>query len=241
MNLVPPPVQIFVVCAALLTVYLLFAAGLTITHRKIQQRRYRQRMGEYRKTGLDPYLVPESLRDLIPLARKWETSGVDERRQRQRTATSADKLELSQQIVGHEDMILAWLSLFDSRPKIREAMAFESMLRSFQELQLVIDERYPPDTETLQVDFVRDTPAPDQFPRAARFKPRFLKNLPAWTSAVVGIPVFIISFIVWGKVWSFLVPHGSSELGLVLVNFLSASTAGMTLILLDRLYELRQS
>jgi hypothetical protein len=241
MDFVPSPVQIFVICAALLAIYLLFSISLTIVERNIKQRRYKQLMNEYRKTGLDPYQVPEPLRDLIPLAKKWEASDAAERRQLQRAATNADKLELSQQIVGHVDTILAWLSLYKSHPATREAMAFESMLHSFQEMQLTIDDRYPPDNEALQVDFARQTPAPVWLPRAARYKPRFLKNLPTWTSAAIGIPVFIVSFVVWGKVWSFLMPHSPSAIGLVVVNFLSASVVVMTLILLDRLYELRQS
>ncbi len=241
MDLTHPLPNSILTCGVLLGSYLLFLGSLSITQRKIRRHRYLQRMTEYRKTGLDPNQVPESLRVLIPLAKKWEASSPEERRSLQRRATATDKLELSQGIVGHEDTILAWLKSCGGRSLTREAAAYESMLRSFHEMHFIVDDRYLPENETFQIDFPRQVPAPDHFPRASRFRPRFLRTLPAWTIFVIGTPVYIINFLIWGKLWSIFFPSNSSEAGLVIVGFVSTFMMLVALTILERLYELHQT
>lgn len=230
--------QIIFACIALQASYLLFFAILNAVQRAIRRRRYNQRMEEYKQTGLDPHQVPESLRELIPLAKKWEAQDANERQQLRAKATSTDKLELSQRIVGHEDAIWLWLKSFQNQRPTHEAAAFYSMLRSFQELQLIVDDYYLPDNETTQVAFMRQTSAPERLLRAAHYKPRFLKSLPIWASAIIGFPVFILNFLIWGSLWAIMFPHDPSLTGLALTNFLSALMVGITLTLLDRWYGL---
>lgn len=230
-----PPSLIFT-CTLLLACQVLFFAALAAVQRKSQQHRYNQRLAQYRKTGLDPDKVPKRLQELIPLARKWEAQDSLERQHLQRTTTLADKLELSQQMVGHEDFILDWLSLFKGHALSREAAAYAAMLLSFQEMQLIVDDRYLADNEAVEVAFARHSPAPARLPRAARYRPRFLKNLPLWAYFVIYILLYSGNFIMGGKLWAFLFPHDASTTGLAIVGFLSALIASITATLVDRWY-----
>ncbi len=220
--------------------YLIFLSVLAIAERKVRQRRHQQRMNEYRKTGLEPNQIPSSLHELIPLAKKWEAHSPEERRTLQRKAAATDKLELSQGIVGHEDIILAWLKSCGGRSPTREVAAYESMLRNFHEMQFIVDDHYLPENATFQIDFPRQAPMPEYFPRASRFRPRFLRSLPAWAFFVIGIPIYIVNFLIWGKLWFLLLPQSLSEAGLATVGFVSSFTVLVALTILDRLYRLCQ-
>ncbi len=83
---------------------------------------------------LDPALVPEDLRDLIPLAEKWGVGDDIIRSDIEDGATESEKRDLMSKVNGRLERINAWIDSFSHA----DAMTDEAA--AFMYLALAVDE-----------------------------------------------------------------------------------------------------
>jgi hypothetical protein len=85
-------------------------------------------------TAFDPSHVPEDLRDLVPLARKWGI-GDDVERAKLIESASAEELQALQEAVSPKSARIAeWLDSFPQNALSNEAAAFMYLLEVVDEL-----------------------------------------------------------------------------------------------------------
>ena len=93
----------------------------------------------YKAPKLDPDQVPESLRDLLPLAGKWGIGDDIIRSDLQAKVKVDEKRELQEALKGKSAAITGWLDSFGTDPMSAEAGAFMYMLLGIEEMGLKIE------------------------------------------------------------------------------------------------------
>ena len=86
---------------------------------------------------LNPDLVPEDLRDLIPMAEKWGINDDIIRSDFHEKSSAKSKLELKEKLNGRIDRINEWLDSFKENQMTEEAGAFMFMTLGADEMQLL--------------------------------------------------------------------------------------------------------
>ncbi len=86
--------------------------------------------------GLDPEKVPETLRDLVPLAEKWGIADDAIRSYNSRHSTKEEKLALKYALEGRTAAISEWLETFKDAPPCEEAESFWRMLDAYNRMKL---------------------------------------------------------------------------------------------------------
>jgi hypothetical protein len=79
--------------------------------------------------------VPEGLRHLVPLAKKWGIGDDVERGEFIERASDADRQALMDAIAPHQNEITAWLDSFGTSPMTDEAAAFMYMQLAVEEMR----------------------------------------------------------------------------------------------------------
>ena len=92
----------------------------------------------YQPPDLDPNQVPDDLRDLLPLAKKWGIGDDIIRDDMRQKSSTAEKRELIQQLEGKTQRINNWLDTFDNDEFTPESSAFLFLLLCHEEI-LVLD------------------------------------------------------------------------------------------------------
>ncbi len=83
---------------------------------------------------IDPEQVPEHLRDLIPMAKKWGIGDDIIRDDFEEKATEAEKKEFQDILRGRTAEVTAWLDIFKHpKPMPEEAVPFMYMLQALEE------------------------------------------------------------------------------------------------------------
>jgi len=86
---------------------------------------------------LNPVNVPDSLRDLIPMAEKWGIGDDVIRYDFEEKASQADKDEFRNRLRGRTAAVTAWLDSYrPDKPMSEEAAAFMYMLEALDESKL---------------------------------------------------------------------------------------------------------
>ena len=179
---------------------------------------YRRKMEEHRKnTGLDPYAVPIRLRHLLPVVKKWAIENDIERVNTYKEASSHDRFALSKSIAGKTEVINQWLTTFGNRPLTPEAKSFYLVLKLTEETGTVI-EPFSDSTNLLSMNSLDQV---NVSPQSIYYGKARIVKVPSVVRMVLGLILFIIYFIVFGKVWAFFSPGTSSAVGLIAVSFLS--------------------
>lgn len=98
------------------------------------QRKYGRTAESRPDIEIDPANVPESLRDLIPMAEKWGIGDDVIRSDFEAKATQAEKDEFRNLVRGRTAAVTAWLDSFGAdKPMSDEAVAFMYMLEALDE------------------------------------------------------------------------------------------------------------
>lgn len=113
------------------------------------KQKYGLTIENYKPQRFNPKNIPESLRDLIPLAQKW---GIDDdiiRDDLQEKASDDEKEALKSALGGRIKDIDEWLDIFGVGLKTDEAAAFMYMLLGLDEIGIRVDpglDSGPPNT-----------------------------------------------------------------------------------------------
>ena len=100
--------------------------------------KYNLTIENYQPPNLDPNQVPDDLRDLLPLAKKWGIGDDIIRDDMRQKSSTAEKRELIQQLEGKTQRINNWLDTFDNDEFTPESSAFLFLLLCHEEI-LVLD------------------------------------------------------------------------------------------------------
>ena len=100
--------------------------------------RYNLTIENYQPPDLDPNQVPDYLRDLLPLAKKWGIGDDIIRDDMRQKSSTAEKRELIHQLEGKTKRIKNWLDTFDNDEFTPESSAFLYLLLCHEEI-LVLD------------------------------------------------------------------------------------------------------
>jgi hypothetical protein len=92
---------------------------------------------KYRPPRMNPARVPEHLRDLLPLARKWGIGDDIIRDDLREKASAEEKNELEQAVSGRERSVFDWLDSLDPASMSREAAAFMFMMSALEEIRVL--------------------------------------------------------------------------------------------------------
>jgi hypothetical protein len=103
------------------------------------QKKYGLYIERYKPPKLDPDQVPESLRDLLPLAAKWGIGDDIIRSDLQSKVGVDEKQELQEALKGRSAAITRWLDSFGTQRMSAEAGAFMYMLLGIEEMGLKIE------------------------------------------------------------------------------------------------------
>lgn len=98
--------------------------------------RYHLTIDRYEPPPLNPAVVPDHLRDLLPLARKWGVGDDIIRDDLEEKASEAEKQELQLALRGRTRSITEWLDSFGNALMPEEAAAFMYMLQALDEMHL---------------------------------------------------------------------------------------------------------
>lgn len=201
---------------ALLIVSMFTAAAVSLIPGAVFLFLYHRQMAKYHEsTGLNPYVVPTRLRNLLPIVKKWAFEDSDEGKAAYLHASKEDRLKLSQSIGGKIALIKQWLMLFRGQPLSPEAKVFNLTLKLLQESDAIID--HPSSSEQL-IDSQSNTNS--NFQSTYWGKAKIIK-VPRLLRVVMGLLLFIGYFIIFGKLWAFLFPNDVGATGLIIVNLLS--------------------
>ena len=91
----------------------------------------------YQPPQLDPAKVPETLRDLVPMAVKWGIGDDIIRDDFEQNASEEEKQELLNALRGRTTEITRWLDTFEKgKPMSDEATCFMYMLEAMDEMKM---------------------------------------------------------------------------------------------------------
>ena len=100
--------------------------------------KYNLTIENYQPPDLDPNQVPDDLRDLLPIAKKWGIGDDIIRDDMRQKSSTAEKRELINQLEGKTKRINNWLDTFDDDEFTPESTAFLYLLLCHEEI-LVLD------------------------------------------------------------------------------------------------------
>lgn len=201
---------------AIMVIYAFAGAAVSLIPGSVFLFFYRRRMTKYYETtGLNPYVVPTRLRNLLPVVKKWGNENGDEGKATYQKASKEDRLQLSRAVGEKIELINQWLMLFRDQPLSPEARAFYLTLKLLQESDTIID--HPSSSkELIDSNFNMN----QSYQSTYWGKAKIIK-VSRLTRGVVGFLLFIGYFIVFGNLWAFLFPTDFDATGLIAVNLLS--------------------
>jgi hypothetical protein len=100
--------------------------------------KYNLTIENYKSPNLDPNQVPDDLRDLLPIAKKWGIGDDIIRDDMRQKSSTAEKRELINKLEGKTKRINNWLDTFDDDEFTPESTAFLYLLLCHEEI-LVLD------------------------------------------------------------------------------------------------------
>ena len=103
----------------------------------VMKEKYGLTYDHYRPPRMNPRRVPEHLRDLLPLARKWGIGDDIIRDDLRQKASVQEKGELEKALSGRERSVFEWLDSLDPASMSREAAAFMFMMSALEEIRVL--------------------------------------------------------------------------------------------------------
>ena len=106
----------------------------------VMKEKYDLSTENYQPPKTDPNVVPENLRDILPLAEKWGIADDIFREDYQDKASAEEKQELVNALDGRWIDITKWLDSFGTDLMPTEAALFMYMQLGYDEMKLYLDE-----------------------------------------------------------------------------------------------------
>ncbi len=175
-----------------------------------------QRLSAY---GLNPFLVPERLHHLIPLASKWGISDREKLDYLIQIITSEQKMEISRALRGCEQILCYWLKISESKdtPERQSFMRFANTAKGLGLLSVSLNTEIVP----IGIRTYRETPNDQQEKQiyyAPRPRTRIERFIYGLFTAILFILMVPVGYFIAASGWNLIFPDYHPDFGIAIVS-----------------------